>query len=236
MAIGEPTIVRGIPRGLEAVAIRLGELGVATVHESSDGRGLMASIVPRVPGSAVGGTAVTCLNFAGDNLMLHAAIEMCRPGDIVVAAVTPPADFGMFGDVLATSFQARGIAGLVIDSGVRDVAVLRQMGLPVWSHAVTAAGTVKARPGWVNSTVVCGGVSVSPGDVVVADDDGVVVVPRLAAEGVLAKAEARATKEEGSRARYSAGELSLDVGGLRSLLTGVRIVDEFEPDSAGGSS
>jgi 4-hydroxy-4-methyl-2-oxoglutarate aldolase len=170
---------------------------------------------------------VTVLCQAGDNLMLHAAVEVVTEGDVVVVATTSVSTDGMFGELLATSLAARGCVGLVIDAGVRDVAALNDLRFPVWSRAVHAQGTVKATPGSVNVGVVCGGVAVAPGDVVVADDDGVVVVPRTEAASVADAAEARLSREERTRARLAAGELGIDIYGLRNRLAalGVEYVD-----------
>lgn len=213
-----PYIVTNIERADPDCARRLGQLGVATVHEANARTGLMHGIRPVTPGASIGGPAVTCLNFAGDNLMLHAALDHCRPGDVLVVGVTSPSSHGMFGELLATSCRARGVQGVVLDAGARDSAELREMGYPVWSRTISAAGTDKTQPGWVNIPISCGGVVVAPGDVVVGDDDGVVVVSRLEAAAVLESAQKRADRENALRPRFAAGEIGLDVNDLRPRL------------------
>lgn len=224
----EHVIRRNIDRVEAAVADGLGAAGVATVHEAYGRRGLvLPEIRPRQQGVRIGGPAVTVLCQAGDNLMIHAAIETLQPGDVMVVATMSPSTDGFFGEQLGTSLMAHGCAGLVIDAGVRDTMELREMGFPVWSRAVHAAGTVKATAGSVNVPVVVAGASVGPGDAVVADDDGVCVVRRVDAAAVLAAAEQRLAKEEFNRARLAAGETTLEFAGLRSLLEslGVNWID-----------
>ena len=214
----------------DAVA-ELGRQGVATVHEAQGRRGLLGpQIRPVQEGAVIAGRAVTVLSHPGDNLMLHAAVEQCRPGDVVVVSTTSESTDGMFGELLAVSMRSRGVVGLVTGAGVRDLSDLRRMGFPVWTRAVSAQGTVKASPGSVNVPVVVGGTLVEPGDVVVADDDGVVVVPRAQAPAVAAAGEARLRNEADKRARLAAGELGLDMYGLRAELErlGVRYVDREE--------
>ena len=226
----KPTIVRNIPRADADVIRALGELGVATVHEAQGRTGLMRPFMrPVYPTARAAGSAVTVLCAPGDNMMIHAAIEVLKPGDMLLVTTTSESTDGMFGDLLAVSARTHGAAGLIIDAGVRDTADLTAMEFPVWARAVSAQGTVKATPGWVNVPVVCAGANVSPGDVIVADADGVVVVPRADAAEVARAAQTRLEKEEKTRARLKAGELGLDFYGLRTKLTelGVRWVDSL---------
>jgi 4-hydroxy-4-methyl-2-oxoglutarate aldolase len=221
-------VVRNVTRADPAAVERLGRFGVATVHEAQRRTGLLHSYLrPVWPRATACGPAVTVLAQPGDNWMLHVVAEVIRPGDVVVVAVTTPNDDGMFGDLLATSYRARGARGLVIDAGVRDTRSLAEMPFPVWSRAVSARGTVKATPGSVNVPVVCAGMLVRPGDVIVADDDGVVVVRRDDAAAVAEAAEARERKEEATRARLAAGELGLDIYGMRDPLAkaGLKYID-----------
>ncbi|CAM5763193.1 4-carboxy-4-hydroxy-2-oxoadipate aldolase/oxaloacetate decarboxylase [Bosea minatitlanensis] len=220
-----PVVIRTKKRAPAAAMADLRELGVSTTHEAMGRSGLMKPYMrPIYAGAQIAGGAVTVLAQPGDNWMIHVAIEQVQPGDVLVVACTTDNTDGMFGDLLATSLRARGGVGLVIDAGVRDVRVLSGMGFPVWSRAISARGTVKATLGSVNVPVVCAGALVHPGDVVVADDDGVMVVPRLEAEAVAAAARQREAAEEEKRRRLASGELGLDMYAMRDGLAKAGLV------------
>lgn len=221
-------VVRDFHRTEATVVEGFAALGAATVHEADRRRGALdPAIRPIQTGARIAGSAVTVSCHPGDNLMIHAAVETCRTGDILVVTTTSPSTDGMIGELLATSLRAHGVIGIVTAAGVRDAAELRSMDFPVWARAISTQGTVKASPGSVNVPVVCGGQLVHPGDAVVADDDGVVVVPHARCREVLEAARARAANEEAKRARFAAGELGVDMYGLRALLAdlGVTYVD-----------
>ncbi len=227
------TVIRTIPRAGATVIASLREHGVATVHEAMGRTGLMKPWMrPIYPGARIAGSAVTVLAHPGDNWMLHVAVEVCQPGDVLVVAVSSGCTDGYFGELLATSLASRGVCGLVIDAGCRDVADLTRMKFPVWSRAVSAKGTIKATVGCVNIPVVCAAASVTPGDVVVADDDGVVIVPVDQAASVASASDQRAVREAAKRKRLAAGELNLDIEKMRERLASAGLVYYESPDEA----
>jgi 4-hydroxy-4-methyl-2-oxoglutarate aldolase len=216
----KPVVVTGVPRTPAKVVAALGKHGVATVHEAMGRRGLLGrQLHPVWPGARAAGTAVTALCLPGDNLTVHLAVEQTEPGDLLVITTTSPSTDGYVGELFTTALAARGVVGLVTTTGIRDVADIRTAQFPAWSHAVSAQGTVKATAGEVNRQVVIGSTAINAGDAVIADDDGVVCVPRELADSVLAACERREQKEAIARAAYAHGELSLDVNQLRDLVT-----------------
>jgi 4-hydroxy-4-methyl-2-oxoglutarate aldolase len=232
-------IVTGVRRAESAVVDELATLGVATVHEAIGRAGYLGpGLRPIQAGVRIGGTAVTALCWPGDNLMIHAAVEQCQAGDVLVVTTTSPCTDGLFGELLATSLTARGARGLIIETGVRDVAELREMGFPVWSAAVSAQGTVKETAGAVNVPVTVGGQIIRPGDAVLADDDGAVCVPRADVARTLEAARARVAKEEQTREALAGGQLGLDLYGLRDKLAarGVEYVDAGQAEDLDGTA
>jgi len=218
--MNQPVVVRNLEQPPADAVSALEKFGVTTVHEAQGRCGLLASYMrPIYPGATMAGAAVTVSLSPGDNLMIHVAVEVCQPGNILVVAPTSPCTDGYFGELLATSLRAHGVRGLVIDAGCRDIRPLTEMKFPVWSRAICSQGTVKNTLGSVNVPIVCAGAMVEAGDVIVADDDGVVVVKRTAASEVAAAAEQRVRKENATRERLARGELGLDIYGMRKKLT-----------------
>jgi len=221
----KPVVIVDPPRADPEVVSELGALGVATVHEAAGRTGLLGSrLRPVWPGARIAGTAVTVLCWPGDNLMIHVAVEQARPGDVLVITTTSPSGDGFVGELITTALAARGVRGLVTTTGVRDVAAITAARFPVWSQSVSAQGTVKATAGSVNVPVSIAGTVVTPGDAVIADEDGVVVIPRLDASEVAAHGKLRAEREDEARAAFARGELSLDRYGLRAELDRLGVV------------
>ncbi|MFI7382486.1 4-carboxy-4-hydroxy-2-oxoadipate aldolase/oxaloacetate decarboxylase [Streptomyces sp. NPDC049813] len=230
-------IVTDPPKAAPRDVAALAAFGVATVHEARGRTGLLGHhLRPNQQDTRIAGTAVTVLSWPGDNLMIHAAVEQCGEGDILVVTTTSPSTDGMFGELFATALQRRGVRGVVTDAGVRDTAELRAMGFPAWSAAVSAQGTVKATGGSVNVPVVLGGATVRPGDVIVADDDGVVVVPRESARETADRSRAREEKEAATRAAFLEGQLGLDRYGLRATLTDLGVEYRTYEEHTGAGS
>ena len=228
------TVIRNIPRSSSEQLQELAIAGVATVHEAMGRIGLMKPYLRPIDSDFhIAGNAVTVLVHPGDNWMIHVAVELCRPGDVLVVAVSAENSDGMFGDLLATSLMAHGVAGLVIDAGVRDVQDLRQMQFPVWSRCISAKGTIKATLGTVNTPVICAGASVTAGDVIVADDDGVVVVPHADVDAALAGCRNRLAKETTKRERLSNGEFGLDIENMRPTLEQLGLKYYDTPEDVG---
>jgi 4-hydroxy-4-methyl-2-oxoglutarate aldolase len=227
-------VIRNVPASDPAIVAQLRTLGVATVHEAMGRVGLMRPYMrPLSEGSQIAGRAITVLLPPGDNWMIHVACEVCSPGDVLIASVTSENTDGMVGDLLVTLMQAKGLSGLVIDAGCRDVRQIRQMGFPVWAKAISAQGTVKATPGSVNVPVICAGASVNPGDIVVADDDGVVVVPHASAARVARLAQERCDREETARKRMAAGGPAIGATGtMRQKLIDMGVVWRDDREAA----
>ncbi len=231
IAIKPGTVVRNIPRTDPAHLAPLADYGVATVHEAIGRRGLLAPYMrPIYPGASIVGNAVTVSVAPGDNMMIHVVVELTQPGDILVVSPTSPCTDGYFGDLFATALKQRGVRGLIIDAGVRDIKTLKEMGFPVWSKAVHAQGTVKEAIGCINVPVVAAGAYINPGDVIIADDDGVMVLPRGDVDGAITAAKARAEKEERNRLKFAEGVIGMDLYGFRDKFAerGIKYYDSFE--------
>ncbi|MEB3103838.1 4-carboxy-4-hydroxy-2-oxoadipate aldolase/oxaloacetate decarboxylase [Ferviditalea candida] len=221
----ERYVIKNINRPEPEIIEQFSKFDVSTVYEAQGKQGLMSSSLrPLIQGSSICGPAVTAVCYAGDNLMIHAAIEVCRPGDILVVTTIGESEAGMIGELIVTALMKRGVQGMIIEAGVRDAAQLRKMGFPVWSKAIYSEGTTKVRGGWVNSPAVCGGVTVHPGDLVMADDDGVVVVKKEDLESSLDASRKRVEKEQGTKEKIARGEISLDFYQLRETLKKENVV------------
>jgi len=227
----ETVILTDPPRASRETVEALASIGVATIHEAMGRTGHISALRPIQQGVRVAGTAVTVLSWPGDNLMIHAAIEQCRPGDILVVTTREPSSHGMFGELFATGLAHRGAVGAVIDAGIRDTQELRDMGFPAWARHINVMGTVKSTPGSVNVPIVVGGQVIDAGDIVVADDDGLVVVPRAQADDALVASRARLAKEEATRAAFEGGELGLDRYGMRPVLADLGVAYRRHPEA-----
>lgn len=215
----EKYVVRNFSRPKDSIINEFKQLDVSTVYEAQDKQGLMSDrITPIQNDKQICGPAVTAVCYAGDNLMVHAAIETCKPGDVLVITTVEDSISGMIGELIILSLMKRGVQGVIIDAGVRDVAQIRELGFPVWSKTIHSQGTSKSRGGWVNSSAICGGTKVDPGDIIMADDDGVVVIKQHEAEQTLEKSKKRVEKEENTKKKISNGEISLDFYNLRPIL------------------
>ncbi|WP_062461962.1 4-carboxy-4-hydroxy-2-oxoadipate aldolase/oxaloacetate decarboxylase [Demequina soli] len=227
----ETVILTDPPRPPRATVDAFSRIGAATVHEAMGRTGQISDLRPIQQGARLAGTAVTVMSWPGDNLMIHAAIEQCGPGDILVVTTREPSSHGMFGELFATGLQRRGVAGAIIDAGVRDTQELRDMGFPVWARHINVMGTVKNTPGAVNVPVIVGGQVIDAGDILVADDDGIVVVPRARADDALDASRARLAKEEATRDAFLAGELGLDRYGMRPVLAELGVTYRRHPEA-----
>ncbi|SEJ37694.1 4-carboxy-4-hydroxy-2-oxoadipate aldolase/oxaloacetate decarboxylase [Demequina mangrovi] len=227
----ETVILTDPPRPARETVEAFSTIGVATVHEAMGRTGSISALRPIQQGARIAGTAVTVMSWPGDNLMIHAAIEQCGPGDILVVTTREPSSHGMFGELFATGLQRRGVVGALIDAGARDTQEMRDMGFPVWSRHVNVMGTVKSTPGAINVPIVVGGQVIDAGDIIVADDDGIVVVPRATADDALARSRARLAKEEATREAFVGGELGLDRYGMRPVLADLGVTYRRHPEA-----
>ncbi len=227
----ETVILTDPPRPARETVEAFSTIGVATVHEAMGRTGSISALRPIQQGARVAGTAVTVMSWPGDNLMIHAAIEQCGPGDILVVTTREPSSHGMFGELFATGLQRRGVVGAIIDAGARDTQEMRDMGFPVWSRHINVMGTVKSTPGAINVPIVVGGQVIDAGDIIVADDDGLVVVPRKEADDALVASRARLAKEEATREAFVGGELGLDRYGMRPVLDRLGVTYRRHPEA-----